>query len=154
REPGQAVNALDSMGEAMFLNGKFKESEKSLLEAYQKDPAFLGGAPLWKAAHARWLDGDLQGADALVDRFNQAPAQDPLRAWRQATWLYETGRQQQAITLLKSEPQTEPVKKQLAVWADPKSAVPREPGELKQLYEKSEPVSDGLARTLYASALF
>ncbi|HEX5430332.1 MAG TPA: hypothetical protein VFW83_00085, partial [Bryobacteraceae bacterium] len=37
REPGQAVNALDSLGEGLFVNGKFAEAEKAFLEAYSKD---------------------------------------------------------------------------------------------------------------------
>ena len=33
REPGQAVNALDSLGEGLFLNGNFKEAEQAFLQA-------------------------------------------------------------------------------------------------------------------------
>jgi hypothetical protein len=66
KRSGQAINALDSLGEAMFLNGRFGDAEKTFLDAYRKDPSFLEGVDLWKAAHARWLAGDLSGADQLM----------------------------------------------------------------------------------------
>ena len=66
------VNALDSLGEAMFLNGRFAEAEKAFLDAYRKTPAFLQNAELWKAAHARWFSGDLAGADELMAQYMTA----------------------------------------------------------------------------------
>ena len=150
RQPGQATNALDSLGEAYFINGKFAEAEQAFLQAYAKDPSFLGGAPLWKAAHARWLKGDLPGADALVERYLDArvKARDPLADWRRANWLYETGRQDQAVALLMRSP-SEIAARQLAVWKDPDAALP----DLERLYQNASPVEDGLPRTFYAAAL-
>lgn len=156
REPDQATNSLDSLGEGLFINGKFGEAEKAFLDAYAKDPTFLNGETLWKAAHARWLSGDLSGADGLMERFwdTRVKVHDPLLAWRRANWLYETGRRDQAVMLLK-ESQQDPgglAQKQLAVWSD-RLAIPGDLAMLRQAYEKADPVEDGLVRTFYAAAL-
>jgi tetratricopeptide (TPR) repeat protein len=149
RRPGQATNALDSLGEAMFSNGRFADAEKSFLEAYAKDPNFLMAEPLWKAAHARWLKGDNSGADMLAERYFER-LQNPAAALRRANWLYETGRRDQAVALLRRAP-SEAAEKQLAVWSNP--GFPTDLDQLKQLYERTSPAQDGLARTLYAAAL-
>jgi Flp pilus assembly protein TadD len=155
RRSGENINALDSLGEAMFLNGRFRDAEKAFLDGYRKAPAFLQNAELWKAAHARWLNGDLPGADQLMAQYVSARrgARDPLAAWRQANWLYETGRKEEARALLSREPPSQLIERQLAVWKDPDAAVPKDLDALKQLYERSDPVHDQLARTLYAAAL-
>jgi Flp pilus assembly protein TadD len=163
KRSGQTVNALDSIGEGMFLNGKFQDAEKAFLSSYQKDPAFFDGAGLWKAAHARWLGGDLRGADTLMEQYTEArtKAHDQLTVWRQSVWLYETGRREQAVALLaqpnSQAPGPAPVvammQQQLAVWKDPRAAFGSADVQWKQLYERADPVNDGLARTLYAAAL-
>ena len=156
REPGQAVNALDSLGEAFFINGKFNDAEQAFLEAYAKDPAFLNGLTLWKAAHARWLKGDLKGADGLMEKYgeNRVKARDRLVAWRRANWLYATGRREEAVMLLmRTRPDAGDVpRRQIAAWSDP-AAVPKDLNMLQQAYEHTDPVSDGLVRTFYAAAL-
>ncbi len=162
RQPGQAVNALDSLGEAYLLNGKFDQAERAFLDAYQKEPAFLQGATLWKAAHARWLAGDLAQADKIAERYwqDRAKAHDALLPWRRANWLYETGRRDQAVDLLKMDLQTahapqeaaEAVQRQLQVWSNPQS-VPSDLAVLERDYHRSAPARDGLIRTLYAEAL-
>jgi Flp pilus assembly protein TadD len=156
RQPGQAVNALDSLGEALFIDGKFGDAELAFLQASAKDPGFLNGAPLWKAAHARWLKGDLNGADSLLEKYweSRVKARDPLVVWRRANWLYATGRREQAVALLAHAPPEagEIPRRQLALWSDP-AAVPKDPAMLQQIYEHSDPVNDGLVRTFYAAAL-
>jgi Tfp pilus assembly protein PilF len=156
REPGQGVNALDSLGEAYFINGKFNEAEQAFLAANAKDPGFLNGATLWKAAHASWLKGDLKGADALLQKFweNRIKTHDPLVVWRRANWLYATGRREQAVMLLtRTPPEAGDVpRRQIALWNDP-AAVPKDLNMLQQAYEHTDPVNDGLVRTFYASAL-
>jgi tetratricopeptide (TPR) repeat protein len=151
REPENATNALDSLGEGFFVNGKFAEAEKAFLDAHAKDPAFLNGDTLWKAAHARWLGGDLRGADELLTRYWPHAS---LASWRHANWLYETGRREQAVTMLMESPPEagELARKQLAIWNDP-GAVPSDLEMLRQAYERSDPVNDGLVRTFYAAAL-
>ena len=147
RQPEDATNALDSLGECLFMNGKFDEAEKAFLDAYSKDPAFLNGETLWKAAHARWLKGDLKGADDLLQRYW---SQGPVASWRHANWLYETGRREQAMMMLMEAGDL--AGKQLAVWNNP-GAVPHDLDMLRQVYERADPVNDGLVRTFYAAAL-
>jgi Flp pilus assembly protein TadD len=157
RQSGQAaVNALDSMGEAYFVNGKFDQAERAFLDAYGKDPAFLQGATLWKAAHARWLAGDLARADKIMEQYWQlrAKARDPVLAWRRANWLYETGRRDQAAQLLMHAPPetAEVAQRQLQVWSN-LASMPSDLAALERSYQESTPVRDGLVRTLYAQAL-
>ncbi len=166
REPGQGVNALDSLGEAFFINGKFNEAEHAFLEAYAKDPAFLNGATLWKAAHARWLNGEangaglngagLNGADALLEKYwdSRVKAHDPLVVWRRANWLYATARREQAVMLLMTAPPAagDVPARQIAAWNDA-AAVPTDLNMLQRAYQHSDPVNDGLVRTFYAAAL-
>jgi len=163
KRPGQAINALDSLGEAMFLNGKFAEAERAFLEGYQKSPMFLDGADLWKAAHARWLGGDLSGADQLAARYFEARtrASDALTVWRRATWLYQTGRHEQAMGLLMqasasaSTGMAALLNQQLAIWKAPTAPLHSQNlDRWKELYERANPVTDGLERTFYAAALF
>jgi len=153
RQPGQAVNALDSLGEACFLNGKFDLAERAFLDAYQKDPAFAQGAELWKAAHARWLAGDLAGADQIAQRYwqDRAKAHDSLLEWRRANWLYETGRREQAVQLL-MQASADVAQRQIQVWNNPQS-IPSDLANLEKAYQHAIPTSDGLLRTLYADAL-
>ena len=157
RQPGQAVNASDSLGEALFVNGKFDEAERAFLDVYQKDPAFLEGASLWKAAQARWLAGDLAAADKTMERYweDRAKAHDPLLVWRRANWLYETGRHEAAVDLLMHAPPEagDVIKRQLQLWNN-LQAVPSNLSDLEKEYQHSNPTSDGLVRTLYAEALF
>ncbi len=157
KDPAHAANALDSQGEAFFLTGGFAEAEKYFLDAHAKNSAMLGGGDLLKAAYARWLEGDLSGADKLFSRYlafrNQQ--KDPVTVWRQAVWEYATGRQAAAMARL-SNVSTGPVadiaRAQLALWKDP-SKLPSDPAALKQAYDRTPPALDGITRVLYAAAL-
>jgi TolA-binding protein len=164
RGPGDdAVNAIDSLGEALFINGKFDDAQSQFEDAYRKDPKFLDGETIWKAAHACWLAApqdraNLAAADKIADAFfaGRAAAQDPLLDWRRAFWLYETGRRQQAMDLLNRASASNPImaalaKQQLQLWNSPLPSSPLE--TLKAAYLHSDPVNDGLPRTLYAAAL-
>ena len=157
RDPAHAANALDSRGETLFLNGKFGEAEKNFLQAHDKNSAMLGGGDLLKAAYARWLGGDLPGADHLFGRYLafRTEQKDPLVSWRQAVWEYATGREPAAIAHLSSvtsPPAANVARAQLAQWMD-LSKLPQDPAVLKQAYEHAPPAADGLARVLYAAAL-
>ena len=156
RNAATAANALDSQGEAQFLNGRFADAEKSFLDANAKNSAMLGGADLLKAAYARWLQNDLPGADKLFAQYLMVRTQmkDALVPWRQAVWEYSTGRDAAAKSLLESVTgQAQNVARaQLALWQDP-SKLPKDPVQLKQAYDRSPPTSDGLTRVLLASAL-
>ncbi len=157
RDPSRAANALDSEGEAYFLHGKFAEAEKKFLEAHAKSAALLQGADLLKAAYARWLQGDLAGADQQFTQYAafRAQAKDPLVAWRQAVWEYSTGRQAAAVARLANVtgPAADVARTQLALWKD-SSKLPSDVAALKQAYERTPPAADGITRVLYARALF
>ena len=154
--PAHAANALDSQGEGWFLNGKFVDAEKAFLEAHAKSPAMLGGGDLLKAAYARWLQGDLAGADQQFSQYLAFRSQqkDPVIPWRQAAWEYSTGRSSAAIARLSSVtgPAAGIAQQQLAIWRDP-SKLPRDLEALKRAYERTPPALDGITRVLFAGAL-
>lgn len=119
------ANPLDSLGDIHFYLGRFAEAEKYYLEAYAKDPSFLLGAELYKAAWAKLMAGDLEGARAMFGKFVQARAQfqDPLAAYRIAQWDYFTGRRREAVERLEKavgtpeSPLTTLAAVQLSFWA-------------------------------------
>jgi tetratricopeptide (TPR) repeat protein len=156
QRPDQAINALDSLGEVYFMNGRFADAEKYFAQESARDPNFLKGAPLMKAAYAHWLGGDLAGADALMQKYLAylAAQNDPLAAWREAVWLYATGRRDQAIAELAKAPpgQAATMDRQRAVWRG-EAHVPDDLNQLRTLYQATNPSADGLPRTLYAAAL-
>jgi tetratricopeptide (TPR) repeat protein len=154
RQPRQEANAFDSLGEAYFMNGRFQDAEKSFLEAHGRDAAMLEGADLFKAAYARWLTGDLKGADVTMRRYLdfRAGLHDPLLDWREAAWLYTTGRRHEAIAKLQTTPASPLMTRQLAIWRGMESP-PKDGEALKNSYERTPPAVDGQVRTFYASAL-
>jgi len=156
QSPDQANNALDSLGEVYFMNGQFTTAENYFLRASARDPNFLNGAPLMKAAYAHWLGGDLAGADAQIRKYLdlRAKQNDPLVVWREAVWQYATGRREQALaTLAKAPPdQAANMERQRSVWRG-EVHLPQDLNQLKMLYENTNPAVDGLLRTLYAAAL-
>jgi tetratricopeptide (TPR) repeat protein len=166
RQPNQAANALDSLGEVYFMNGRFAEAEKYFSQVNAKDPAFMDGAALVKAAYAHWLaaralsptnpGGDLAGADAILRRYldSRAQANDPSVIWREAAWLYTTGRPRGAIAKLASAPDNQKalLDRQLAVWRG-EIHPPTDPAEIKAVYDSTNPAADGLIRVIYAAAL-
>jgi hypothetical protein len=112
---------------------------------------------LLKAAYAHWLQGDLAGADQQFSQYlafrNQQ--KDPLVPWRQAVWEYSTGRAAAALARLSTVstgPAADVARTQGILWKDA-SKLPSDPAALKQAYERTPPVSDGLMRVLYAAAL-
>lgn len=161
RQPNQAANALDSLGEVYFMNGRFAEAEKYFSQLTARDPAFMDSAALVKAAYAHWLaarasGGDFSGADAILHRYldSRAQANDPSVVWREAAWLYSTGRPRGAIAKLASAPDDQKalLDRQLAVWRG-EIHPPTDPAELKAVYDSTNPAADGLIRVIYAAAL-
>jgi Flp pilus assembly protein TadD len=154
-QPGQRPNGLDSLGEAHFLNGKFKEAAAYFKDAYMASPDFAEGTTLWKAAYAEWLEGDLSSANATMARYlsSLAERQVPSAPLVEASWLYATGRRDEAIARLSAvNPAiSAAAERQLLVWKNPQPG-----GDLqtwKRAYEASNPTKDGMARTFYAAAL-
>ena len=155
--PGQAVNALDSLGEAYFLNGKFREAQEYFEQAYKQDPKFLDGRTLVKAAYAHWLGGDILGADQIFEGYasKRRESQGPLV---DALWLYGTGRADQAKARLNASAANPLSGRELALWnaaeAESRTVPPPERiAQLKAAYESTMPPKDAIARTFYAYAL-
>ncbi len=149
---GQEPNSFDSLGEVYFMNGKFAQAEKAFLRAQDLN-AEAGGADLRKAAYARWLAGDLPGADRIFNSFLafRAKLKDPGIEWEHAGWEFTTERKDQAVARLRKFPSPQAAG-QLRVWqGDIKLA--SNPDPLKKAYESTQPAADGLLRVLYAESL-
>ena len=147
KQAGQKTNSLDSIGEAYFMNGRFADAEKYFLQTQQSNPAFLGGQSLLKAAYAHWLGGDLKGADEIASKYFQAQRNNP---GAEASWLFATGRRDQAVAKLQSLPDKSRVQNQIAVWD---AKLPSDLAALKARYDHTPPSSDGEVRAFYAHAL-
>ena len=153
QKPEQAINALDSLGEVHFMNGRFADAEKYFTQATSRQANFLNGAPFMKAAYAHWLGGDLAGADAMMQKYLSSQNAQQL-VWRQAVWLYATGRREQALAMLDKTPaeQAAAMARQRSVWRG-EVHPPDDLEQLKKIFEGTNPAVDGLPRTLYAEAL-
>ena len=154
KRPASQVNSHDSLGEVYFMNGRFREAEREFVQVMALDPNFLGGAPMVKAADAHWLAGDLAGADAMFQKYAVIVAKSdvPLAVWRQAAWLFSTGRREQALAMLRKAPPDDRIRRQLAVWNND-VRLPSGLETLQELYAATPPALDGVERILYASAL-
>ncbi len=97
-------NALDSMGDVNLIAGRLPEAEAFYLQAVGKDANFLGGGDRFKAAMARLMSGDREGADALEKLYLDArtAGRDPLVGYRQAQWWWVSGRRKEACGQLES----------------------------------------------------
>ncbi len=95
-------NSLDSLGDLHLRFQQFKEAERYYQEAIAKNPRFQGGGPLFKAAEAMWMAGDLKTADDYARQYlaTRRELGDPLAAYRAAQWDFMTGRRKKAITEL------------------------------------------------------
>ena len=111
-------NPSDSIGDVHYMYRKFPEAAASYLEANAKDPNFQQGGDLLKTAWAKFGAGDKAGADAAFQKFRAArekvkSADLPIF---QADWLYRTGRQKEAVALLRSAGKGPNAAAQLAIW--------------------------------------
>jgi Flp pilus assembly protein TadD len=88
------ANALDSMGDVNLLVGRLREAETFYLQAAKQDRNFLNGGDFFKAAMARLMSGDVEGADELHKQFvdARAVAKDPLANYHRAQWQWISGR--------------------------------------------------------------
>ncbi|HTC91154.1 MAG TPA: hypothetical protein VK686_22775 [Bryobacteraceae bacterium] len=85
--PGN-LNAIDSQGEVSYLLGDFKSAGESFEKASAKNPS-----ELLKAAEARLMMGDLQGADALfLKHLGPGAKMQNGAGYQMAQWEFMTGR--------------------------------------------------------------
>jgi Flp pilus assembly protein TadD len=122
------ANPLDSRGDIQYWFGKYADAADSYAAAFAKTPGFLNGGDLYKEAWAKFLAGDKAAADLSMDRFRDVreKAKDPSIDLFAASWLYRTGRAQEAVALLRKTPDSDapaisPIVRaetaaQLAVW--------------------------------------
>ena len=96
--PAEA-NPLDSLGEVNFYLGQFSEAEGFYRQAFAKDPSFLNGIALAKAATARLMTGDVSGAEAIFREYETArrAASDPGIELARAEWDRLRGKPNEAI---------------------------------------------------------
>jgi tetratricopeptide (TPR) repeat protein len=93
------ANPFDSLGEVNFYLGQFSEAEKFYRQGYSKDPAFLNGASLFKAATAHLMTGDVPGAEAIFAEYEtvRRAANDQLIGFTRAEWDHLSGKRSEAI---------------------------------------------------------
>jgi tetratricopeptide (TPR) repeat protein len=85
--PGD-LNAIDSQGEVSYMLGDFKPASENFEKASAKNPS-----ELLKAAEARLMAGDLQGADALfLKHLGPGPKVQNGAGYQMAQWEFMTGR--------------------------------------------------------------
>jgi tetratricopeptide (TPR) repeat protein len=98
--------------------------------------------------------GDLQGADALMARFLQfrRNQKDATVDWREASWLYATGRREQAVAKMAAVPNRQLAQRQIALW-NGQIELPHDLAALKQRFDNTPPSADSQVRVLYAAAL-
>jgi tetratricopeptide (TPR) repeat protein len=98
------ANPIDSLGDVHFYLGQFPEAEKFYREEYAKDPTFLSGAALIKAATAHLLTGDIAGAEAIFAEYEatRRAASDPMIGFTRAEWDHLRGKPNEAIHNLES----------------------------------------------------
>ncbi len=94
-----SANPEDSLGDVHFYLGRFSSAERHYLAAYGKDPKFLAGGTLFKAAQARLMLRDAASANALFERYAavRREAHDPAIEFTRAQWEYLIGNRQQAL---------------------------------------------------------
>ncbi len=82
-----------------FYLGQFSEAEALYRQAFAKDPSFLNGTALLKAATAHLMTGDVSGAEAIFRKYEAArrAAGDPAIDLARAEWDRLRGKPNQAI---------------------------------------------------------
>jgi len=122
-------NAIDSLGDVQLMTGHLREAEQFYLRAYQKNPQFLDGADLFKAAMARLMTGDIAGATEIHERYVKSLTGDSIRLAdiERAEWTWTTGRRWEAYRRMlaiahsaESDPRNETAARcyaELAMWS-------------------------------------
>lgn len=91
-------NPLDSLGDVNLLAGRLKQAENYYLQAAKKSPDFLGGGDFRKAAMARLMSGDIEGATKLEEQYlgYRMTVHDPLVDYYGAEWAWINGKRKEA----------------------------------------------------------
>ncbi len=113
-------NPIDSAGDVDYMYGKFADAAAAYLKANEKNPQFLNGGELYKAAWAQYRAGDRAKADATFARFRTVREKSgtPGFALYQSDWLFRTGRRKEAVDLLRKEAGTMAPASGSGPWAE------------------------------------
>lgn len=103
------ANPSDSTGDINFMYRKYPEAVASYMESIAKEPDMQAGASLYKAAWAKFYAGDRAAGDKLMDQLRVAREKVGVTNFHlfQADWFYRTGRQKEAVALLRKESQSQ-----------------------------------------------
>lgn len=88
-------NNLDSRAEIEYQAGRFAEAQRMFLENHRKNPQFLGGISLLKAAYAAYRASGTTAADPLWSDFVKSipgPAPNVRQLALEVDWLAATNR--------------------------------------------------------------
>lgn len=111
----KSANPLDSRGEILTMAGKFDDAVQAFRDADAKDPKFLGGAVLLKAAEAKRLGGDVAAASGIFAEWEKSHAAHPITWMYRAQWEYTNGQKAEAEERLRKNASTA-AWVQLTIW--------------------------------------
>ncbi|MFB3826384.1 MAG: hypothetical protein ACE15B_06425 [Bryobacteraceae bacterium] len=94
------ANPLDSLADAHLYLNRPRDAARFYLEAWRRDPNFLQGGTLYKAAWALLVAGDPAAANRTFTKYLEARRDDPLAAYRRADWDWLTGARGRALEAL------------------------------------------------------
>ena len=97
-------NPADSRGEIEWMAGNLSAAESWFVNSYRRDAKFNAGVALEKAALSRYLTGDQQGAETLVNQYlaDRDRAGDVLATFHRARWQFLFGDAAGAEVLLRN----------------------------------------------------
>jgi tetratricopeptide (TPR) repeat protein len=112
-------NPIDSAGDVDYMYGKFAEAAAYYLRANDKNPQFLNGGELFKAAWAQFRAGDKAKADVTFAQFRALREKSGSAGFApyQSDWLFRTGREKEALALLRKESATVTPNGASGLWA-------------------------------------
>jgi tetratricopeptide (TPR) repeat protein len=101
-------NPIDSTGDLYYMYGRFADAAANYLKAHEKSPEFLNGGDLYKAAWAQFRAGDKVKAESSFEQYRktQKKVDAPSLTLLGIDWLYRTGREKEAMALLRKVAET------------------------------------------------
>lgn len=101
----QDPNSDDSTGDIHLMYRHYPEAAASYLASVAKAPSFQNGTSVYKAAWAKFLAGDKPAAEKLFGQYRALMEKQgaPNLGLIEGEWLYRTGREKQALTLVRQE---------------------------------------------------
>jgi Tfp pilus assembly protein PilF len=112
-------NSIDSAADVDYMYGKFADAAAEYLKANAKSPQFQNGGELYKAAWAQYRAGDRAKADATFAQFRAVREKSATAGFAlfESDWLFRTGRETEAIAVLRKAAATPPMANVSGLWA-------------------------------------